>query len=360
MTPIHSETPIYSQNRKYYKTDKEVLPKYPREDQTSEIIHVRKRGTKWSSTATYVTNVQIVCHSRSIGGYGDNLDNAMVVGTTKSFYEFDVEKREWIDYTQGFNIGNSFSIDGESIDIQQFKPWLIKTYDNFYKSSKISELSAIEGDMAPGCNSSQSSSYTTNIETSKDTKSSWNKFISNVKSFAISSQPSRIRNQSRPPKRLLRNQMFCKNPTTWTLRKRNLDYFWHPYGGHYVTRRKVEQVESRYIVFRMKNHIYFTGGYISPNDFDKNEKYLRFDKYNLNEHRWTKCEYHLPYTLQHASVVVSSDQTCAIFTGGQKNRKKRVKPGNRIIIFEEETGFTLLEEKMLRRRANDLSMILPV
>ena len=360
MTPIHSETPIHSQNRKYYKTDKEVLPKYPSGDQTSEIIHVRKRGTKWTSTAKYVDNIQIVCRSRSIGGYGDILDNAMVVGTTKSLYEFDVEKREWIDYTQGFNIGNSFSIDGESIDIQQFKPWLIKTYDNFYKSSKVGQLSTIEEDMAPGCDSSRSTCHATNIETPKDTKSSWNKFISNVKSFATSSQPTRIRNQLRPTKRLIRNQMFCKKPTTWTLRKRNLDYFWHPYGGYHVSRRKAEQVESRYIVFRMKNHIYFTGGFVSPNEIEKNDKYLRLDKYNLNSHRWMKCEYHLPYSLEHASVVVSSDQTCAIFTGGQKCRKKRYKPGNRIFIFEEETGFTLLEEKMLRRRANDLSMILPV
>ena len=44
----------------------------------------------------------------------------MVVGTTKSFYEFDVEKREWIDYTQGFNIGNSFSIDGDRTMIVLF------------------------------------------------------------------------------------------------------------------------------------------------------------------------------------------------------------------------------------------------
>ena len=94
--------------------------------------------------------------------------------------------------------------------------------------------------------------------------------------------------------------------------------------------------ESRYIVFRMKNHIYFTGGYISPNEIEKNDKYLRFDKYNLKEQKWTRCEYHLPYTLQHASVVVSSDQTCAIFTGGQKIGRKGLNQETELLFLKRK------------------------
>ena len=106
-------------------------------------------------------------------------------------------------------------------------------------------------------------------------------------------------------------------------------------------------------MFRMKDNVYFAGGIISPKKAEdqgiKSDKTFRFDKYNLNEHRWVKCEHTLHYPLEHASVVVSSDQ-----------RNKQGKPGDRIIIFEEETGFTLLEEKMLKRRSNDVSMIMPV
>ena len=56
-------------------------------------------------------------------------------------------------------------------------------------------------------------------------------------------------------------------------------------------------------------------------------------------------------------MVVTSDQTCAIFTGVQEDWKKRDEPGDRIIIFEEESGFTLLEDKMLKRHPNSVSIL---
>ena len=158
---------------------------------------------------------------------------------------------------------------------------------------------------------------------------------------------------------------FSKKPTTWTLqevvKEPNLD-FWVGYWDNELRMKNVVKETSRYIVFRMKDHIYFAGGVIfaNKNEYKKieNDKSCSFDKYNLNEHRWVKCEHSCPYPLEHTSVVVSSDQTCAIFT--EKNWKKRSKQGNRIIVFEEETGFTLLEDKMLRRSSNYVSIIVSV
>ena len=115
---------------------------------------------------------------------------------------------------------------------------------------------------------------------------------------------------------------------------------------------------SRYIVFKMKDHVYLVGGYISPSKIEEIRKALNCDKYSLKEQRWTTCKHSLPYPLEHASVVVSSDESCAIITGGQKDWRKKCKPSNRIIVFEEETGFTLLDDKMLRRRSNHVSILL--
>ena len=70
------------------------------------------------------------------------------------------------------------------------------------------------------------------------------------------------------------------------------------------------------------------------------------------------CKHSSPYPLDNTSVVVTSDQTCAIFTGGQTNWKKRGEPGDRIIIFEEETGFTLVEDKMLKPHPDSVSILL--
>jgi len=53
---------------------------------------------------------------------------------------------------------------------------------------------------------------------------------------------------------------------------------------------------------------------------------------------------------------IRSDQIWAISIGGEKPWKRQDKPGKRIILFDEETGFTLFEDKMLKRRSNDISI----
>ena len=108
-------------------------------------------------------------------------------------------------------------------------------------------------------------------------------------------------------------------------------------------------------------NVYFVGGYISPNKIEdqrnENDKSCTFDQFNLIEHRWVVCKHSPPYPLDNTSVVVTSDQTCAIFTCVQENWNKRGELGDRIIIFDEETGFTLLEDKMLKRHPNSVSIL---
>ena len=346
------------------KPGKEILPREPTNDRKSEIIHIKRRKNVWSCTSEYVTNIEMISHYRCIGGFNDVLDGANLMAASKSLYQFDYEKYDWIDYTQGFNIGNSLCIEGKNVEFQQFQHWLSKVYDNFHRISNLSRFSAIKEDLAPRLNLFTASSSTTKTEGSKDSIPMWKRFINNIKGIDVQAlfnsciTPSYPvlydNNQLKTPKQSLRDQWFCKKPTTWILRRTLYSYRY--FSSVYET--------SRYIVFRMKDNVYFAGGLFSPNKVEderiENNKTFRFDKYNLNEHRWMKCEHTLHYPLEHASVVVSSDQSCAIFTGGQNNWKKRGKAGDRIIIFEEETGFTLLEEKMLKRRSNDVSIIMPV
>ena len=97
----------------------------------------------------------------------------------------------------------------------------------------------------------------------------------------------------------------------------------------------------------MKDHAYLIGGNTSTHEKDKNER-LVFEKYNFKDHRWTECEHTLLYPLQNATISLSSDQTFAIFIDRSKTWKRKGKERTRIIMFEEETGFTLLQDKKLR------------
>ena len=95
---------------------------------------------------------------------------------------------------------------------------------------------------------------------------------------------------------------------------------------------------------------------------------VRCEKYNLKTKKWSICKHSLGSPLINASVVVSPDESFAVITGGLKERSKylksiesndiKMKPTNSIIIFEEETGFTKLDDRMLRRRSDHVSIVI--
>ena len=103
---------------------------------------------------------------------------------------------------------------------------------------------------------------------------------------------------------------------------------------------------------------------------------VRCEKYNLKTKKWSICKHSLGSPLINASVVVSPDESFAVITGGLKERSLssyldlkynlksiesndiKMKPTNSIIIFEEETGFTKLDDRMLRRRSDHVSIVI--
>ena len=131
---------------------------------------------------------------------------------------------------------------------------------------------------------------------------------------------------------------------------------------------------SKYLIFKMKEYVYMVGGYRQySNGCSHGPQFswmyptevkptVSCEKYNLRTKKWSICKHSLGSPLINASVVVSPDESFAVITGGLKEINKyltpNIKPMNRIIIFEEETGFTKLGDRMLRRRSDHVSIVI--
>ena len=345
--------------------DRKLLPKRP--DTKSEIIHVSKRRTIWSSSTKNVANLAALSKFKAFGELGGIMDGTVIVGSYNSIYQYDEKRSMWVDYTRGFNIGNTFLLDGYKTEFPPLKPWITKIFDkanietekdsayenNAAVKSNLSKFSGDESDFASEdqknysvnevpqkLKTGESSHFASNLENQNRKRPFWKKVINNITGFTTSRPSVDVTKQMKSSPRPPRNHWFCQKPSVWTLSNENDE-------------------KCRYLVFKLRDYVYFAGGYISPHNGERH-KQLSFDKYSLKEHTWVTCEHSLTYSLDYASVVVTPDEKCAIFTGAQKHLKKKCRPGNRIIIFEEDSGFTLLDDKMLRIRPNHVSMILPV
>ena len=314
----------------YYKPNPVQELDKPNQNQPAEIIQVSKKKRIWSTSTKYVSNIAALRAPKNIGGWDKILGVATFnVKCFESYvYEYNFRKNKWIDVTKGFKIGNSFSFTGYKADFPKFQQWLTKLYNDYNKDLELDE-------------------------TLQDSIPHWKKFVNNIKTFAkfrSSKDDSIDRNCLTTEKeRQLRNQWLCNKPSTWIL---------HNTGS---------SRSDRYLVFKMKDHVYCTGGYQGimitywglQKDSEKDEP-LRFEKYSLKQQKWITCDHNLPYSLENASVVVSSDESYAIFIGGEKTEQKEGTPeGSRIIIFEEERGFTLFENHIRRRYDKHISLILP-
>ena len=373
-------------------------------DATSEIIHISRRRKIWTSSTKYAASYphQEPPNSygyrseilRVIGGFGGKMDGAAVVGNYKSVYQYDVEKDRWIDidknsknveprdYAKGCSIGDSFLVYGEKAELLQFKPWRTKIYD-YFPLDQRQEAEEEEEKMMKHWEGLRDGSVqhenwvSVQLKIEKESRPLWKKVAHNIKKFTVPPSNSETK---KPPIRMLRNQIYCNKPSVnlgWHSIT-NIGYdkvlltgeFGQMFYGHLtwdmnIKWKRLPNIElkkgctrSRYIVFKMKDHVYFAGGYISPSKIEESEKSLACDKFYLKEQKWVTCKHSLPYPIEHASVVVSSDESCAVITGGQKDWKKKCKPSNRIIVFEEESGFTVLNNRMIRRRSNHVSIML--
>ena len=356
----------------YSKPDPEMDLKHPKylDDgsvesltQISKIIHVSKRRKIWSTSTNYVKDLAVISHEKYMrfwdkdrNRYDKNvLDDGH--GNYNHLYRYCFKEYKWIDITQEINVANSYSIKGERAGLPQLKSMLEQVYDDFHRRSDIDSSNSNEEDMIPRYELSKSYPSLTDLEISKDSKPLWKKFIGNIKSFVVSDpigdttryQIYLAKEKERQAKRLvkenerhLRNLCLCNRPSTWVLRRRRSMY----------TGILDMYKSSRYIVFRMKDNAYLIGGNISTNEKDKKEK-LTFEKYNFKEQIWKECEHTLLYPLQYATISLSSDLTYAIFIDRPKTWKRNGRERTRIIMFEEENGFTLLEDKKLRLSNDD-------
>ena len=96
-----------------------------------------------------------------------------------------------------------------------------------------------------------------------------------------------------------------------------------------------------HISFKMNGSVYVAGGY---NDIS-NERLSTCERYDLKEMKWYKCQHSLPFALRLASVVVSTDESIAVITGGKKEDRIY---SDKVIIFTEDKGFVIFKAFSLR------------
>ena len=110
-----------------------------------------------------------------------------------------------------------------------------------------------------------------------------------------------------------------------------------------------------YIVFKLQNSVYVTGG------FSAMERPLKSCIYfDLTLMNWFTSSHSLPDYLSNASVVVDKDEKFAVITGGKKHPGEANEDySNEIIIFTENDGFQVLKNScLLSRRSSHVSVML--
>ena len=390
MTPCHSH--IESKHKR-------TIDFEAKNDATSEIIRLDRRRIGWSGEAkyaasypskevvpTYWGHIREEDAARVFGGFGGILDGVLIVGNHKSVFQYNVENDKWIDVDRnkqkfrmedrdgatGCKIGNCFLVYGERAELLQFKPWLTKLYDSFPNGSRddddddASEQNPVE---APSINTESKNSV------QEDTRPFWKKIADNIVTLASPPASSSLIKR-KTPIRFLRNQWFCNKPTRVVGHSlTNISYDKVLLIGGYnmflgqltwdklnVRWKRLEHASSKsgysrrnHIAFKMKDHVYVAGGLLTST-IEEGRKTTSCEKYNFRQNKWSSCEHSLPYPLTDASVVVNCDESFAVITGGMRERSKKHKPTDGIIIFEEEKGFILIDDKMLRKRSNHVSV----
>ena len=198
----------------------------------------------------------------------------------------------------------------------------------------------------------------------EDTRPFWKKIADNIMTFASPPESSSLVKQKTP----IRFSLIFSNGHSLTSISNDKVLL---IGGNFMFLgqltwdklnlrwKRLENVSSKpgysrsyHISFKMKDHVYVAGGLLTSK-IEESRKSTSCEKYNFKQNKWSSCEYSLPYPLIDASVVVSSDESFAVITGGIP---KKTKPTDGIICFEEKRGFTLLDDKMLRKRSSHVSI----
>ena len=291
---------------------------------------------------------------------------------------------------------------GEKVEILQFKPWLNKVYESFPNGFQNVNLNKDETrqSISKGIQTSRSFpniSQANTLEARTRISATdehapirsqgfikvqeqipvWRRIINRISGLRANTPPSPVRldQQQWPAKRFLRSQWFCERATSRSSLENhcliNIEYdkvifsgegqmymgqlTWDKQNVRWKRLRKIPGTRRcDYMIFKMKEYVYVIGGY------EDDTAAFNIEKYNLKRKEWSICRHKLPLPLKDASIVVSQDESYAVITGGFIGENGFTEYWNIltiwIIVFEEETGFTLLKDQMLRRRNNHVSI----
>ena len=169
--------------------------------------------------------------------------------------------------------------------------------------------------------------------------------------------------------------------------------------GKSVKMKKLENMKKsrqNAIAFKLGNNVYVTGGI--GGDMGRTQLHGTVgyrvhgtsgsrlydqrilsctERFDLTDHKWYPSEYSLPKPLHSASVAISANDGFALITGGVSSyqkitnvpqnttnltsspsslHKQLITECDRIIAFDEENGFQLLESKLHYPRSNHVSI----
>ena len=359
---------------------------------TSEIIKITRRRSGWSVDAHNFTQYpQSAWYADSYfsteGAFFGTLDGVLIAGNHESVFQYNTKKDEWIDMQKGewgvegktgatgCKIGNCFLVHAEGKEFQgRIGPWLPKLFDVLINESTFWMNDNSDKASPVGIHTVNNESIQS---VKKDTRSFWKQIGDNFMNFDNPPASSAV-TKRKSTIRLWPNQWFRRKPeqvfehTTPSILHNKILLIGgnHMYPGQ-LTRDKINvrwtKLEQGYmnyhkhgysrkghIAFKMKNHVYVAGGLLtSKTQILERTILTSCNKFNFKENRWSKCKHSLPYPLADASVVVSLDETFAIITGGTN---KNSIPTNGIILFEEESGFKLLDDRVMRKCSSHISM----
>ena len=115
----------------------------------------------------------------------------------------------------------------------------------------------------------------------------------------------------------------------------------------WVQQESLNKAREYHITFKMKTSVFVAGG------VDKDYKPLSScERFSLNKSKWFPNQHQLPFPLVNATVIVSTDETFAVITGGWKDISNDYHGGpnralsNETLVFTMERGFKVLSQKV--------------
>ena len=104
----------------------------------------------------------------------------------------------------------------------------------------------------------------------------------------------------------------------------------------WIEQESLNKARQYHMTFKMDGNVFVAGG------VDKDYKALYdCERFSINRNTWVRNQHHLPYPLVNATVIVSTDETFAVITGGWKDLSNDTFEGSARILSYETLIFTI-------------------